>query len=116
MSVTITCTPTSPIGATDFARIDVAGADQSTLTGYDGTEVSTMPGTPVQYPASPELRYYLTFELAGVVRGKSPVFSTNDEGAWTFDNYVFPEAGSWTVRLSNAATDASVETQAVTVQ
>ena len=40
----------------------------------------------------------------------------NDDGAWTFDIYLFPEAGSWTVRVSNAATDASVQTLAVTVQ
>jgi hypothetical protein len=67
------------------------------------------------YPASPELRYYLTFELSGTVRGKSYVFGVDETGGHEFNNYIFPEAGSWTIRISNAATDGSVATQAVTV-
>ena len=93
-------------------RVDLTGADANTLTGYDGTVGYA--GQPTQYPASPELRYYITFELGGSELGRSYVFGP-DGGAHTFNNYIFPEAGSWTVRLNNAADDSSVTTLAVTV-
>jgi len=105
MSVAIACTPASPVSTSSFCRIDVTGATQNDDTAYDNA----------LYPASPELRYYLTFELASVVRGKSYVFGVDEDGAHTFNNYIFPASGTWTVRLSNAATDASVQTQSVTV-
>lgn len=117
MSVTLTPVPAAPRATVDFVRVTVAAADQSTLTGYDGTlsNSGTMPGSPAQYPASPEVRYYLTFELDGVIRGKSYVFSTDTDGGHEFNNYCFPEAGDWTIRLNAAADDSSVQTQAVTV-
>lgn len=113
MSVTITVTPSQPVATSDVVTVDVAGADQSTLTGYSGTAATA--GSPNQYPASPEVRYYLTFELDGDVLGKSYVFSTDDDGAHTFSGYIFPDSGSWTVRLNAAADDSSIQTQAVTV-
>lgn len=116
MPISITPVPTSPRATVDFTRVTVAGADQNTLTGYSGTEVSTMPGTPVQYPASPEVRCYLTFELDSVERGRSYVFAVSDLGDHEFNNYLFPEAGSWTIHLRNAADDTSLANQAVTVQ
>ena len=103
--VAIAVTPASPVATQSFCRVEVTGATQNDDTAYDSG----------LYPASPELRYYLTFELASAVEGKSYVFAVNEDGDHTFMNYVFPEAGSWTVRLSNASTDASVTTQAVTV-
>ncbi len=115
MAIEITAEPTSPTAKVDFVRVTVTGADQNTLTGYDGDELSTMPGTPEQYPASPENRYYLTFELGGEIKGKSYVFSVNSDGEHVFPNYLFPEAGSWTMRLSKASDDSSVKTQAITV-
>lgn len=93
-------------------RVNVTGADANTLTGYDGT--LGYAGQPVQYPASPEVRYYLTFELASAIEGKSYVFGVNG-GKHEFNNYIFPTSGSWTVRLNNAADDSSVATLAVTV-
>jgi|WetSurMetagenome_2_1015567.scaffolds.fasta_scaffold01762_4 hypothetical protein len=105
MSNTITVVPTIPEAKKDFCRVSVGAADSNDLNAYDAAA----------YPSSPELRYYLTFELDGAVLGKSPVFTPSADGDWVFDNYMFPEAGSWTVRLSNADTDASVSTQAVTV-
>lgn len=102
---TLTCTPTSPVAIVDASKILVEEADQNTDTGYDADN----------YPASPEMRYYLTFELGGDILGKSYVFGTNDDGTHEFNNYVFPEDGSWTVRLNDASDDSSVATQAVTV-
>jgi hypothetical protein len=86
-------------------RVEVTGADQNDDTAYDTTV----------YPQSPEMRYYLTFELASEVEGRSYVFGVNEDGDHTFNNYIFPEAGSWTVRLNDASDDSSVATAAVTV-
>jgi len=105
MPVAIAVVPSDPEAAKDFCRVTVTGATQNDDTSYNASN----------YPASPELRYYLTFELGGSVLGKSYVFAVNEDGDHIFNNYMFPEAGSWTVRLSNAGTDASVATQAVTV-
>jgi hypothetical protein len=101
---TVTVTPAAP-DLTDFVRVDVAEAENNDDTAYDETK----------YPASPQLTYYLTFELGGAILGKSYVFNVSSDGKHEFNNYRFPEAGSWTVRLSNAATDASVATASVTV-
>lgn len=124
---TVTVTPTSPHAVTDFVRVDIVDADQSTLTGYSGTEVSTMPGTPVQYPASPEVRYYLTFDKDNATEmGRSYEFSTSATGVdisgnpvsgeHTFNNYVFPVAGSFRVNLRKVEDDSVVAYADVTVQ
>lgn len=105
MAVTITCTPAAPSAAKDFCRIDVAGATQNDDTAYDSG----------LYPASPELRYYLAFTVGGVELGRSYVFGVDEDGKHTFPNYMFPSTGSWTITLHNASTDASVQTQGVTV-
>jgi hypothetical protein len=103
---TLAITPASgAITATKtVCRVEVAGADANDLTDYDAAK----------YPSAAEFRYYLTFEKGGEVLGKSYVFGPNG-GAHIFNNYIFPSAGSWTVRISNAATDGSVATLAVTV-
>lgn len=105
MAVTISATPSSPRATIDFCRINVEGADQNDISGYDTDE----------YPTSPELRYYLTFEEGGDEWGRSYVFGVNEDGDHEFNNYIFPHAGSWTVRLSDASDDSSVQTQSVTV-
>jgi len=88
-----------------FCRVEVTAATQNDNATYSTTT----------YPQSPEFRYYLTFEKGGDILGKSYVFGVNEDGEHTFNNYVFPSSGSWTVRLSNAATDGSVATASVTV-
>lgn len=86
--------------------VTVADADQNTATGY----------TTTVYPQSPEMRYYLTFEKPALtILGKSYVFGVDENGDHNFMNYIFPEAGSWTVRLNNDADDSSVATASVTV-
>ena len=116
MALASLCTPTSPRAKVDFARIDVSDADAHTMTGYSGAEVSTSPGTPSQYPSAPAVVGYLTFEEGGTVYGKSESFTASTDGDFRFDNYLFPHAGSWTVRLSDASDDSSLKTLAVTVQ
>jgi|SRR6185295_11384827 len=107
MAVDIAITPASGsvISTQSACRVEVTGATQNDDTAY----------TTTAYPQSPELRYYLTFEKGGSILGKSYVFAVNENGDHTFPNYIFPSSGSWTVRLSNAGTAASVKTKAVTV-
>lgn len=102
---TLTCVPAAPVAVIDACKVLVDEAAQNTDTGYDEDN----------YPASPEMLYYLTFELGGDELGRSYIFGTNDEGTHEFYNYVFPEDGSWTVRLNNASDDSSVATASVTV-
>jgi hypothetical protein len=103
---TIAVTPAAPTAITDACAVVVAGLTLNDTTSY----------TTTVYPTSPEVRYYLTFELDGAIVGKSHVFAPTNAGGYDgYFNYIFPEAGSWTVRVSNAATDGSVATQAVTV-
>jgi hypothetical protein len=124
---TVTVTPASPRAVTDFVRVNVVDADQSTLTGYSGAEVSTMPGTPQQYPASPEMRYYLTFDKDNATEmGRSYEFSTSATGVnvsgqavsgeHVFNNYAFPVAGSFRVNLRKVSDDSVVAYVEVTVQ
>ena len=112
-SLTITPASGSIISTKTAAKVAVLGADTNTLTGYSPT-VGT-DGQPLQYPSKPEMRYYLTFELASAILGKSNVFGVDSTGGFVFNNYIFPSAGSWTVRLNNAADASSVATLAVTV-
>jgi len=105
MTAAIACTPAAPVAITSACRLDVTGGSENTATGYDNTK----------YPASPEVRYYLTFEKAAAIVSKSYVFAVGSDGKHSFNNYVFPSAGSWTVRLNDASDDSSVQTQAVTV-
>jgi len=102
---TITCTPTSPHAVVDFCRIDVTGADQNDAGAY----------TTVAYPTMPELRYYLKF-TESVEKGRSYVFGVGETGAHAFNNYVFPDPGTYVVTLHNAATNAQVATLTVTVR
>lgn len=88
----------------DACRVDVSGAETNDVSAFDAEA----------YPTAPEMRYYLTFEKGGNELGRSYVFGVNG-GAHQFNNYIFPEAGSWTVRLNDAADDSSVATLAVTV-
>lgn len=106
MSVTITVTPASPVAKVDACKVLVEGLTLNDATTYDAGHS----------PSMDEVRYYLTFELGGAVKGKSHVFACNyGEDYDGFFNYIFPEAGSWTVRVSKVVGDTSVQTQAVTV-
>lgn len=105
-AITVTPASGSVIHAKSVCRIDVTGAAANTLTGYS-TSV---------YPTSPELRYYLLIDApAGVDDGRSYVFAPSSDGKHTYNNYTFPAAGSYTVRLRNAGDDSDAATLSVTV-
>lgn len=77
---------------------------KNTTTGYD----------PTHYPASPEVTYYFSAELAGQDDLRSQVFSPNGgHGYW--EGVVFPAAGSWAVHARLVADDSSVANTTVTV-
>jgi hypothetical protein len=104
LMTTLAITPASGsiTGARTVCRVDVTDAPLNDDTNYDGTEGGS-PGTPAQYPASPEIRYYIAF-LDG-----------DDVEQHTFNNYIFPYAGSWTVNLNKVSDDSTEATLAVTV-
>jgi len=98
MSVSVAVTPASPRATIDHCVVTVDDATQNDDTAYD-TDV---------YPQSPELRYYLTFEKSSVEYGRSYVFGVSEDGAHVFMNYIFPTAGTWTVKLRDESDDSVV--------
>lgn len=104
-AVAVTCTPSAPVATVDFCKVTVTDADQNDDAATPDTD---------NYPVQDEIRYYLTFEKASEELGRSYVFGVNEDGGHVFNNYVFPSAGSWTVRLNDAADDSSVATASVT--
>lgn len=87
----------NPVKALTVVHIEVTG---DTDNEADGTELR---------------RYILVDAPAGVDDGRSHVFQVSSDGKHTWDDYIFPAAGSYTVRLRNVADDANVATVAVTV-
>lgn len=98
----IAVTPTSPVAIEDACRVDVTANALNTGTSDQN-----------QYPVQDELRCYLAFIKGGVEYGRSYVFSGVTH---SFNSYIFPSAGSWLVKLFNAADDSEIVSQAVTVQ
>jgi len=104
MAITLTPSVAAPRAKIDAVRVDVAGA--SANDGASDTD---------NYPVQAELRAYLAFRLAGVELGRSYVFTVSADGEHQFNDYIFPEAGSWTMRLARASNDAVLKDQAITV-
>lgn len=91
MSVAIVCTPTAPRAKIDACRVNVTGADSTTES-------------------------YLLFDSpAGVDDGKSYSFVASSDGKHEFNSYIFPAAGSWTIRLRKKSDNSDIATQAVSV-
>lgn len=107
MSAAVAITPASGsiVAKSTACRVNVTGADVWDLTQYDAG----------QYPTSPGVRYYLSFEKSGSDSGKSQVFEVAADGSFEFNSYIFPDAGSWTLHLRLEADDSSVVSIPVTV-
>lgn len=97
----IAVTPSSPVAVKDACRVDVSENDVN--TGASDTD---------NYPVQDELRCVLAFIKGGVEYGRSYVFSGVTH---SFNTYIFPSAGSWTVKLLDASDDSEIASQAVTV-
>lgn len=104
---TVTTTPASGsiTSLTTAVLVHVDSATQNDDTAYDSA----------LYPASPEIRYYLTFEKGGSELGRSYVFAVDENGDHDFMNYIFPSSGSWSVHLRKVSDDSSVANASVTV-
>lgn len=85
------------IKAQTAVHIEVTGDDDNL---GDGTEVR---------------RYILVDAPVGVDDGRSHVFQVSADGKHTWDGYIFPAAGTYTLRLRNMADDADVATASVVV-
>jgi hypothetical protein len=124
---TLAITPASgSITATKtVCRVQVTDAPDNTFTGYVGTLANTPTGQ-TQYPSAPAEVYYIDFVKGGTVQGRSYRFSPSPgptgggpspavAGSHTFNNYIFPSAGSWTVNLIRVRDGGTEATLAVTV-
>lgn len=105
MAVTLTPSVAAPRAAIDAVRVDVAGASPNDVADYD-TDA---------YPTEAEIRCYLAFLKGGVELGRSYVFAVGADGTHEFNNYIFPSAGSWTMRLARNDNDAVLKDQSITV-
>lgn len=107
MSTAIAITPSSGIkAAKTVCRVNVTGADLNDASSYDAA----------LYPSEPAIKYYLMFDApAGVDDKKSQIFSPSPDGKFEFNSFIFDAAGTWTVRLKNASSNADVATLSVTV-
>ena len=104
-AITLTPASGSIIATTTAVRVNVSEADQNNDAEFDDE----------LYPASPENRFYLLFDNPDGDDGKSYEFGVNEDGDHEFNSYIFPNAGSWVVRLRDASDDSDVTTEAVTV-
>jgi hypothetical protein len=103
-------TVTATYGTDDIEALTTAlqircdDAPSNTTTGYNTSN----------YPSEPAVTYYFSIEKTGEDTLRSPVFSTNSEGTGFWDGVILPAAGSWTLYLRNASTDASVASTGLT--
>ena len=113
---TLAITPASgAITATKtVCRVEVDAAPINTMTGYSGV-ISNPPTGQAQYPSAPAESYYIDFIKSGVRQGRSYRFSPSTGGKHTFNNYIFPSAGSWTLNLKRVRDSGTEATLAVTV-
>jgi hypothetical protein len=107
MSVAIAITPASGsiVSKHTACRVDVTGADVNDPTTYDAG----------RYPTEDLITYYLSFEKAGADTGRSQLFQVAADGGFTFNSYIFPDAGTWAVHLRKASDDSSSANISVTV-
>lgn len=91
MAAALAVTPASGSikAAKDFVRVDVTGGDETVVCRIEAAgETTTL---------------------------VSHVFAPSDAGKHTWDNVMFPSAGSWTVKLLRDSDDFELATLAVTV-
>lgn len=104
MAIELTPSVTEPRATIDAVRVDITGV--STNDGASDAD---------NYPVQDELRCYLAFRLDDEELGRSYVFSVGQDGTHEFNNYIFPSAGAWTMRLCRESNDATLKDQAITV-
>src|SRR5438105_9714857 len=87
-------------------RVTCTGVDNNDSTAFDANK----------YPTEPQLLYRFRARRTGSDDLLSVPFSTNPSGKGEWPGTVmFPAAGSWTLTLRNANTDAEVATASISV-
>lgn len=99
MAVTITPTPAS--GAIEAKKTVVTFA----ISGADPNDEANFSSS--IYPTSPEFRYAMTMVEDGTEYGRTQVFGVTPDGAFQFNSYIFPHAGTWTVQLYDVTNPSS---------
>lgn len=74
-------------------RIDVTGAEDNDSTTFDADES----------PSMDPIIYYLKATCAAQSDLDSVRFTPSSDGKWTWDNLIFPAAGTWQVSLRTNA-------------
>jgi len=109
MAVTITPTPASGsiTAKRDVVTFAISGADPNNEGGFNSA----------LYPTSPEFRYVMTMVVGGIEVGRTQVFGVTPDGAFQFNGYIFPEAGTYTVQLYDVTNPLSpvAKTTAATI-
>jgi hypothetical protein len=110
MAATITVTPASGsiTAKKTVCTFAISGADKND-TGNFSTTI---------YPTSPEFRYVMTMVVGGAEVGRTQVFGVTPDGAFQFNSYIFPVAGTYTVQLydvTDPTSPAAVQTAATIV-
>jgi hypothetical protein len=108
MAVTITPTPASGsiTAKKDVVTFAISGADPND----EGNFSSSI------YPTSPELRYVMTMVVGAVEVGRTQVFGVTPDGAFQFNSYIFPEAGTYTVQLYDVTDPTSPVAKAASAE
>lgn len=104
-SISITPASGSVIAVVTAARITVSGAEDTDSTTYDTNDL----------PREESIPYRLVASATGEQDLVSHEFNVSADGNHTWDNVVFPDDGSWTIRLIDQRDDSIDATLAVTV-
>jgi hypothetical protein len=101
VAAALTITPASGAitAKATICRIDVTGASSNRAPANTGGEY----------------RQYIRCALSGTDSMFSVRFTPSQAGKWTWDNLIFPAAGTWTVTLRDDTGDSQVATLSVTV-
>lgn len=105
MTASVTVTPASGTAVKTVFRATCSEVPSNTATGYDNTH----------YPASPQVTYYFKASATGKTTLKGPVFSTNVGGTAEWDDFIIPDAGTYTVGVYATSDDSLVSGASATV-
>ncbi len=107
MVAAITITPASGdvIATVSACRIDVTGANENDPTTFDADNVPTEDPIPFRLVAS----------KSGLDDLVSHEFNVSADGEHTWDNLIFPDDGTWSLKLVDQRTDSNAATLSVVV-
>lgn len=107
MAVAITITPASGdvIATVSACRVDVTGANDNDPTTYDVNAI----------PTEDPIPFRLVATLAGQDDLVSHEFNVSADGEHTWDNIIFPEDGTWSLKLVDQRDDSDAATLSVVV-